>query len=47
VFIDAGLSAAKVGSIDTTGLLTVIAGSESRTVLDLNSQSVTGLTRDS
>lgn len=46
VFLDAGLSAAKVGSINTTGVITVMAGSESRTVLDLNSQPVTGLTRN-
>ena len=47
VFLDAGLSAAKVGSVDTTGVMTVTAGGESRTVLDLNSQPVTGLTRNS
>lgn len=46
VFVDAGLSAARVGSIDTTGVITANAGSEVRIVLDLNSQSITGLIRN-
>ena len=47
VFLEAGLAAARVGAIDTTGVITVTAGSESRVALDLRATTVTGLTRSS
>ena len=47
VFLEAGLAAARVGAIDTTGVITVTAGSESRVALDLHATTVTGLTRSS
>lgn len=42
-FTDRGLSAARVGVIDTTGHITVQAGDRSRTVVDLSKTQVTGL----
>jgi selenophosphate synthetase-related protein len=47
VLLGAGLAAAKVGAINTTGIITVSVGSDSRTALDLRSTIVTGLTRSS
>ncbi|MSO27020.1 MAG: hypothetical protein EXQ60_03010 [Candidatus Nanopelagicales bacterium] len=45
VFLRAGLAAARVGAINSTGVITVTAGSQSRVVLDLRTTTVTGLTR--
>ena len=45
VFRDGGLTAARVGAIDNTGVITATAGSQSREVLDLRATTVTGLTR--
>jgi hypothetical protein len=45
VFLDGGLTAARVGAIDNTGVITATAGSQSREVLDLRATTVTGLTR--
>lgn len=45
VFVGAGICAAKVGVIDPTGIIELRAGGESRTAMDLNAVSVTGLVR--
>ncbi len=45
VFGNAGLAAARVGVINSTGVITVTAGSQSRVLLDLGANTVTGLTR--
>ncbi len=45
VFVNAGLAAARVGVINSTGVITATAGSQSRVLLDIGANTVTGLTR--
>jgi selenophosphate synthetase-related protein len=45
-FISRGLSAARAGGIDTTGLIVLEAGDRSETVVDLSTTTVTGLQRE-
>jgi selenophosphate synthetase-related protein len=45
VFVDAGLSAASVGVIDETGVISVAAGGEVRRLLDVRATPATGLER--
>ena len=47
VFTSTGLAAAKVGSINDSGRVEILAGGERRVVLDLLEQTVTGLIRTS
>ena len=45
VFTRTGLAAAKVGSINDSGSIEILAGGERREVLNLREETVTGLTR--
>jgi selenophosphate synthetase-related protein len=45
VFVNAGLAAARVGVINSTGVIRATAGSQSRVLLDIGASTVTGLTR--
>jgi len=47
VFNDVGLAAARVGTLDESGLIRLSLGSQERTVIDLNATTATGITRSS
>ena len=45
MFTDVGLSAAKVGTVDASGIITLAAGGRSVRVLDVRADPATGLSR--